>query len=72
MFKGVKESHVSIHTYPEYDKAHLDLFSCTILSEDIINRFFKEYFCDYKYQFIDRIFTEKPIFIITYFYCYHK
>jgi len=53
----LKESHVSIHTYPEYDKAHLDLFSCTILSEDINNRFFKEYFCDYKYQFIDRTFT---------------
>ena len=46
-----------MHTYPEYDKAHLDLFSCTILSEDINNRFFKEYFCDYKYQFIDRTFT---------------
>ena len=53
----LKESHISLHTYPEYNLMHADLFSCKILKHEVNNAFFDLYFSKYKCNLVDRSFT---------------
>tara|TARA_B100001094_G_C18176190_1_gene797988 strand:- start:2441 stop:2797 length:357 start_codon:yes stop_codon:yes gene_type:complete len=57
LLQCLMESHMSIHTYPEYDKIHMDIFSCGKLDKELNERFFNEHFEKHDYKFIDRNFT---------------
>ena len=39
----LKESHISIHTYPELNSVQLDLFSCKMIDEDRNKLFVEKY-----------------------------
>lgn len=58
----LKESHMSIHTYPEYNSIQIDFFSCKKLDErqnvDYMERIFKKsQSLKYDYRFITRSLT---------------
>lgn len=55
----LKESHISIHTYPEENYMHVDFFSCRNLDQRRNNEFINSVFNQpkasiFKVQFIDR------------------
>ena len=55
----LKESHISIHTYPEQKCMHIDFFSCKILNKKHNTIFIEKYFekskaKQFKIQFINR------------------
>jgi S-adenosylmethionine/arginine decarboxylase-like enzyme len=55
----LKESHISIHTYPEQNSMHVDFFSCKQLDRahntNFMNRYFEKQKANkFKVQFINR------------------
>ena len=56
----LKESHISIHTYPEYNSIQIDFFSCNELNKrqniEYMERIFKKSeAATFKWRFIDRV-----------------
>ena len=54
----LQESHLTIHTYPQYNSYSLDLYTCSLETDllgvcDIIYDFFDEK-CKIKYRILDR------------------
>lgn len=40
----LSESHLAIHTWPEYNLIHFDLVSCSVLTEDMVREAVRESF----------------------------
>ena len=52
----VSESHISVHTWPEYDYMGIDIFSCREINQDVVLGILKSYLRSdsYNCRYIDR------------------
>ena len=57
----LKESHISIHTYPEENSMHVDFFSCRNLDQRMNNEFIEKYFQKSKTSSFDVTFINRII-----------
>ena len=56
-FAIVSESHISIHTWPEYSYMGIDIFSCKEIKLDIVLQALERrlHSASYDYRYIDRV-----------------